>query len=172
MVDLINIEEYLDPNKVRDVQREIEIKRRNDLQEQKEKDDEMARLERNLRAHERSMQTQKVKRGRKLVKRSAKPYQRKKAIVTDKKLNIDDKDDDSYYFKSYVVWTDHHMTRDTGKLSIYKVGCIFRTVISSEFRMERHRDGGHREDAPHFTFPRNLVVSFETPSFRTRGCNF
>ena len=119
MVDLINIEEYLDPNKVRDVQREIEIKRRNDLQEQKEKDDEMARLERNLRAHERSMQTQKVKRGRKLVKRSAKPYQRKKAIVTDKKLNIDDKDDDSYYFKSYVVWTDHHMTRDTGKFSIY-----------------------------------------------------
>ena len=86
MVDLINIEEYMDPNRVRDVQREIEIKRRNELQEQKEKDDEMARLERNLRAHERSMQTQKVKRGRKLVKRSAKPYQTKRALVTDKKL--------------------------------------------------------------------------------------
>jgi len=114
VVDLINMEEHLDPNKVRDVQREIEIKRRNELQEQKEKDDEMARLERNLRAHERSMQTQKVKRGRKLIKRSAKPYQRKKALVTDKKSNAEDKDDDAYYFTSYVVWTDQHMTRDRG----------------------------------------------------------
>ena len=121
MVDLINIEEYMDPSKVRDVQREIEIKRRNELQEQKEKDDEMARLERNLRAHERSMQTQKVKRGRKLVKRSAKPYQTKRALVTDKKLNIDDKDDDAYYFRSYIVWTDDRMTRDTGTFSNYKM---------------------------------------------------
>ena len=112
------MEEHLDPNKVRDVQREIEIKRRNELQEQKEKDDEMARLERNLRAHERSMQTQKVKRGRKLIKRSAKPYQRKKALVTDKKSNAEDKDDDAYYFTSYVVWTDQHMTRDRGKFLI------------------------------------------------------
>ena len=98
LVDLIAMEEDLDQNKVRDVQREIERQRRNQLHEEKLKNDELARLARNLRAHERSMQTQKIKSGRRLVKRSAKPYQRKKARATNRNSKTDDKDDDAYYF--------------------------------------------------------------------------
>ena len=33
---------------------------------------------------------------------------------------------------------------------VNKVECAFPMVISSEFRMGRHRDGNHQEDAPHF----------------------
>lgn len=116
LIDLITTEENLDPNKVRDVQRDIERQRRNELHEQKQKHDEMERLARNQRAHERSMQTQKVKRGRRLIKRSAKPYQRKKALVNDKKFNTDEKDDETYYF-SNTVWKDQRIIRDSGKVS-------------------------------------------------------
>ena len=35
-------------------------------------------------------------------------------------------------------------------VSFYKVGCVFPMVISSEFRMEQHRDDDHQEDVPHF----------------------
>ena len=31
-----------------------------------------------------------------------------------------------------------------------KVGCAFPMVISSDFRMGKHRDDDHEEDAPHF----------------------
>lgn len=98
LVDLISIEENLDPGMVRDVQREIERQRKNELYEQKQKNYEMERLTRDQRAHERSMQDcmHQVKRGRRLIKRSAKPYQTKTAIVTDK--NENHQDDDDYYF--------------------------------------------------------------------------
>jgi len=36
-------------------------------------------------------------------------------------------------------------------MSQCKVECAFPMVISSEFRMRRHRDGDYHEDAPHFT---------------------
>ena len=94
LIDLISIEENLDPGRVRDFQREIERQRKNDLYEQKQKDYEMERLTRNQRANERNMHI--VKRGRRLLKRSAKPYQTKTAIVTDN--NEDHQDDDDYYF--------------------------------------------------------------------------
>ena len=94
LVDLISIEENLDPGMVRDVQREIERQRKNEFYEQKQKNYEMERLTRNQRAHERNMHQ--VKRGRRLIKRSAKPYQTKTAIVTDKNENY--QDDDDYYF--------------------------------------------------------------------------
>ena len=114
MIDLIVTEENLDQNKVRDVQREIERQRRNQLHEEKQKNDEIARLARNLRAHERSMQTQKIKRGRRLVKRSAKPYQRKKKVVS--KNQADEKDDDAYYFTN-TASIDNQKSRDLGKFS-------------------------------------------------------
>ena len=114
MIDLIATEENLDQNKVRDVQREIERQRRNQLHEEKQKNDEIARLARNLRAHERSMQTQKIKRGRRLVKRSAKPYQRKKKVVS--KNQADEKDDDAYYFTN-TASIDDQKSRDLGKFS-------------------------------------------------------
>ena len=94
LVELISIEENLDPGMVRDVQREIERQRKNEFYEQKQKNYEMERLTRNQRAHERNMHQ--VKRGRRLIKRSAKPYQTKTAIVTDKNENY--QDDDDYYF--------------------------------------------------------------------------
>ena len=37
----------------------------------------------------------------------------------------------------------------------YKVGCVFSMSISSEFRLRQYRDDGHRENAPHFTYPEN-----------------
>ena len=35
-------------------------------------------------------------------------------------------------------------------VSFYKKGCVFPMVISSEFRMEQHRDDDHQKDVPHF----------------------
>ena len=32
-----------------------------------------------------------------------------------------------------------------------KVGCVFPMAISSDFRMEKHRDDEHEEKAPYFT---------------------
>ena len=64
-------EEQLDATKVRDAQREIERRRKTELYEQKNKEAENSRLARNQRALERSMNpTQKVKTGRRLMKRS------------------------------------------------------------------------------------------------------
>ena len=38
-------------------------------------------------------------------------------------------------------------------ICLYKVGCIFPMVISSEFRMEQYEDDDDdRENAPHFIF--------------------
>jgi len=31
-----------------------------------------------------------------------------------------------------------------------KLGCVFPMVISSDFRMGKHRDDDHEEDAPYF----------------------
>ena len=64
-------EEQLDATKVRDAQREIERRRKTELYEQKNKEAENSRLARNQRALERSMNpTQKIKTGRRLMKRS------------------------------------------------------------------------------------------------------
>ena len=38
------------------------------------------------------------------------------------------------------------------KSEFIKVGCAFPMVISSDFRMGKHRDDDHEEDAPYFTF--------------------
>ena len=70
-MDLIMEEEQLDATKVRDAQREIERRRKTELYEQKNKEAENSRLARNQRALERSMNpTQKIKTGRRLMKRS------------------------------------------------------------------------------------------------------
>ena len=34
----------------------------------------------------------------------------------------------------------------------FKVECVFRMIIWSEFRMVQYRDDDHREDAPHFSW--------------------
>ena len=34
----------------------------------------------------------------------------------------------------------------------FTVRCVISIVNSSEYRMEQYTDGGHRKDAPHFTF--------------------
>ena len=37
-------------------------------------------------------------------------------------------------------------------ICLYKVGCIFRMVISSEFGMEQYKDDDHQQSALHFIF--------------------
>ena len=70
LMDLIMDEEQLDATKVQAAQRDIERRRKAELYEQKNKEAENSRLARNLRALERNNQTQKIKKGRRLMKRS------------------------------------------------------------------------------------------------------
>jgi len=70
--DLLDTEEQLSPERVRDAQREIERKRRLDAKERKLNLQAQLQKERNARALERSNQSQQ-KRGRKLMKRSIPP---------------------------------------------------------------------------------------------------
>ena len=58
---------------------------------------------------------------------------------------------------NFRFWTVQFMLLQTQKRDFIgkffkndTVGCIFPMVISSEFRMDQHRDDDHREDAPHF----------------------
>ena len=69
-MDLIMDEEQLDATKVQAAQRDIERRRKAELYEQKNKEAKNSRLARNLRALERNNQTQKIKKGRRLMKRS------------------------------------------------------------------------------------------------------
>ena len=99
-MDLIMDEEQLDATKVRDAQREIERRRKTELYEQKNQDAETLRLARNLKALERSNQTQKIKTGRRLMKRS-KPLSIKKETMKElSELNCkhDQGEDESFYF--------------------------------------------------------------------------
>ena len=41
-------------------------------------------------------------------------------------------------------------------LKMFKVGCAFWMAISSDFRMGKHRDDDHEEDAHYFTSRQNL----------------
>jgi len=100
LMDLIMDEEQLDATKVRDAQREIERRRKTELYEQKNQDAETLRLARNLKALERSNQTQKIKTGRRLMKRS-KPFSIKKETMKElSELNCkhDQGEDESFYF--------------------------------------------------------------------------
>ena len=57
--------------------------------------------------------------------------------------------------------------------SLHKVECAFSMVITSEFRMGRHRDD-HQEDAPHYS--RSLIISeptlFDQTVSLTSNCFF
>ena len=95
-------EEQLDATKVRDAQREIERRRKTELYEQKNKEAENSRLARNLRALERNNQTQKIKKGRRLMKRSMNMQPKKPLaeISTEqfKDLMELSEEDSSYFF--------------------------------------------------------------------------
>jgi len=97
LMDLIMEEEQLDSTKVRDAQREIERRRKTDLYDQKNREAEKARLARNLRALERNKQTQKTKKGRRLMKRS-KPFDMKKQANSTEDFNAELNEEESLFF--------------------------------------------------------------------------
>jgi len=102
LMDLIMDEEQLDATKVQAAQRDIERRRKAELYEQKNKEAENSRLARNLRALERNNQTQKIKKGRRLMKRSMNMQPKKPlaAISTEhfKDLMELSEEDSSYFF--------------------------------------------------------------------------
>jgi len=102
LMDLIMDEEQLDATKVQAAQRDIERRRKAELYEQKNKEAENSRLARNLRALERNNQTQKIKKGRRLMKRSMNMQPKKPLaeISTEqfKDLMELSEEDSSYFF--------------------------------------------------------------------------
>ena len=82
-------------------QRDIERRRKAELYEQKNKEAENSRLARNLRALERNNQTQKIKKGRRLMKRSmniqTKPTVAKSLEEFKDLLDLSE-EDSSYFF--------------------------------------------------------------------------
>jgi len=101
LMDLIMDEEQLDATKVQAAQRDIERRRKAELYEQKNKEAENSRLARNLRALERNNQTQKIKKGRRLMKRSmniqTKPTVAKSLEEFKDLLDLSE-EDSSYFF--------------------------------------------------------------------------
>ena len=66
------------------------------------------------------------------------------------------------YLVTVGVWVNENMDQPTqigwalivsicGKFDC-KVGCAFPMVISSDFRMRKHTNDDHKEDAPYFIF--------------------
>jgi len=95
LMDLIMDEEQMDQTKVRDAQREIEQRRKTELYDQKNKELESERLARNLRALKRNNQTQKIKKGRRLMKRS-KPFEKRNPIMEE--INAELNEEDTVFF--------------------------------------------------------------------------
>ena len=85
----------MDQTKVRAAQREIEQRRKTELYDQKNKELESERLARNLRALKRNNQTQKIKKGRRLMKRS-KPFEKRNPIMEE--INAELNEEDTVFF--------------------------------------------------------------------------
>lgn len=101
LMDLIMDEEQLDATKVQAAQRDIERRRKAELYEQKNKEAENSRVARNQRALERNNQTQKIKKGRRLMKRSMNMQPKELSVKSTEQFKDSmglSEEDSSYYF--------------------------------------------------------------------------